>query len=108
MPAKLWQLIDRLHIVENDTPIVSGTKALHHILPDLVVPMDRAYTQKFFGWHNPQFQYGQGRCFKLAFEGFCHIAANVPLQSYVDTGWNSSNTKIIDNAVVGFVLAKNS
>jgi hypothetical protein len=45
---ELWQLIDNLGIVENEAKLVSGSKALHHLLPDLVVPMDRAYTQKFF------------------------------------------------------------
>ena len=56
---KLWRLMDTLGIVINIARIVPGTKALHHILPDLVVPVDRAYTQKFFGWHSPKFQYDQ-------------------------------------------------
>jgi hypothetical protein len=30
--------------------IVPGTKALHHVLPDLVPPMDRAWTGAFFLW----------------------------------------------------------
>jgi hypothetical protein len=73
----LWQVLCNLNIVDNvdnDAKLVSGTKALHHLLPDLVVPMDRAYTQKFFGWHNPEFQYSQSRCFREAFSAFAHIA----------------------------------
>jgi hypothetical protein len=50
--AELWRLIESLKIVDNAAPIVSGTKALHHVLPELVPPMDRAYTQTFFLWHN--------------------------------------------------------
>ncbi len=60
----LWHMIETLGIVENKTPIVSGTKALHHVLPDLVVPVDRAYTQTFFGWHSTEFQMVSGSSFR--------------------------------------------
>lgn len=71
---ELWALLGGLMIVENKAKVVSGTKALHHILPNLVVPMDRKYTQVFFGWQNPKFQYGQRECFIEAFEAFVHVA----------------------------------
>ena len=38
----LWQVIGNLGIVRNRALIVPGTQALHHVLPDLVPPMDRA------------------------------------------------------------------
>jgi hypothetical protein len=41
---ELWALIDSLTIVDNISKLVPCTKALHHLLPDLVAPMDRAYT----------------------------------------------------------------
>jgi hypothetical protein len=99
----VWTLLDRLSIVDNKAKLVSGTKTLHHVLPDLVVPMDRAYTQAFFGWHNPQFQYGQRECFLEAFEAFACIARSVNPASYVGPDWRSSRTKILDNAVVALV-----
>jgi hypothetical protein len=34
---------------------MAGSKALDHLLPDLVPPMDREYTRPFFGLHNPEF-----------------------------------------------------
>lgn len=100
---KLWQTIDTLGIVTNDTRIVAGTKALHHILPDLVVPVDRAYIQRFFGWHNPEFQYGQADVFHRSFAAFVEIARRANPAQYVGTGWNSSRTKVIDNAIVGML-----
>ena len=100
---ELWQLIYNLDIVENEAKLVSGSKALHHLLPDLVVPMDRAYTQKFFGWHNPEFQYSQKRCFTEALSAFTDIAARVKSEKFVGNGWNSSRTKVIDNALIGMV-----
>lgn len=43
-PGGPWQVIENLGIVRNRSLIVSGTKALHHVLPGLVPPMDRAWT----------------------------------------------------------------
>lgn len=60
--GQLWNLIESLGIVENDATVVAGTKALHHLLPDLVVPIDRAHTGTFFAWRD--FQYQQERSFR--------------------------------------------
>jgi hypothetical protein len=98
----LWEFMSRLTIVNNTAALVPVTKALHHVLPELVVPMDREYTQRFFGWQNPRFQYGQRECFVEAFGTFAEIARAVNPSQYVRKGWNSSRTKVIDNAVVGF------
>ncbi len=100
---RVWKVVDELGIIQNDTRIVPGTKTLHHILPDLVAPMDRGYTQKFFQWHNPQFQYDQARKFRVIFLAFVDVARAVRPSQFVTGGWNSSLTKVIDNAVVGFV-----
>ena len=100
---ELWSFLERLKIVGNEARLVSGTKTLHHILPDLVVPMDRAYTQVFFGWGNPRFQYRQRDCFVEAFEAFVEIARSVEPAKFVGAGWRSSRTKVLDNALVAVV-----
>jgi len=99
----LWTLQSKLLIVENAATLVPVTKALHHVLPGLVVPMDREYTQMFFGWQKPQFQYGQSICFVEAFSTFVQIARAVNPSKYVNGGWNSCRTKVIDNALVGLL-----
>ncbi|MEI8083497.1 MAG: hypothetical protein WCI74_16795 [Actinomycetes bacterium] len=43
-------------ITNNNARLVPCTQALHHVPPDVVVPIDRDYTQSFFVWHNPEFQ----------------------------------------------------
>lgn len=100
---KLWTVIDHLRIVENEATLVAGSKALHHVLPDLVVPMDRAYTGLFFGWHPPEFQNGH-RLLRQGFPRFVRIATQVNPQRFVksDGGWHTSTSKVIDNAVIGF------
>lgn len=101
----VWQLIESIQIVENKSKIVSGSKALHHLLPDLVVPMDRRYTQVFFGWNVYQWQHNPETCFSEAFEAFVSIARAATPRHFVGAGWRSSATKVIDNAIVAFVQA---
>ncbi len=104
--ASLWRVIETLKIVANATPLVAGSKTLHHLLPELVPPMDRAYTQQFFGWNTHHFQHHQRRCFESAFAAFVLIASQVDAQHYVGTGvWNTSVTKVLDNGVVGYLCA---
>ena len=101
LSGRLWHLVNALDIVTNDQKIVAGTKALHHLLPELVIPVDGAYTKPFFGWHIPQFQYQQESCFRKAFMAFAKVARAANPRRYVSAGWSSSITKVIDNALVG-------
>jgi len=101
---KIWSIIDSMQIVDNIAKLVPCSKTLHHILPDLVVPMDREYTQVFFGWQNPQFQYGQASCFNDAFNAFVLISREANPDQFVGGGWNTSLTKVIDNAIVGVIV----
>lgn len=101
---KIWNIIDNMQIVNNIATLVPCSKALHHILPNLIVPIDREYTQVFFGWQNPKFQYGQATCFYDAFNAFVLVSREANPGQYVCNGWNTSLTKVIDNAVVGLIL----
>lgn len=104
---RVWRLIKSLRLVNNKAALVPATKALHHLLPRLVVPMDRAYTRPFFGWHGPEFQNRQAQCFEHAFGAFHRVALAANPAQYVGAGWNTSVSKVIDNAVVGvFVVSK--
>ena len=50
--AELWRVIDQVatKLDKRDSPLVLGSKALHHVLPELVPPMDRANTGWFLAW----------------------------------------------------------
>ena|GEM_PF-1130595 len=103
--AKLWALIDRIGVVENDARLVAGTKTLHHILPDLVPPMDRRWTGQFFGWSVVRAQYQQEAIFLEAFVALATAARATKPSRLVGTGWRTSSSKIVDNAVVGYCIA---
>jgi hypothetical protein len=100
---RLWQLIDSLDFVDNESTIVACTKTLHHLLPDLVVPIDRAFTGRFFGWSSHHFQRRNRFILDVAFTRFARIARAVRPSRYVGPGWRTCPAKIVDNAVVGFV-----
>jgi hypothetical protein len=74
---QVWSIITRLEIVSNISVIVPGTKAMHHLLPDLVPPMDRAWTGAFFLWSAAAPQYAQAATFSRTFASFAEIAQAV-------------------------------
>ena len=102
----IWKAVESIDVTRNNAPLVAGSKALHHLLPDLVPPMDRAYTQRFFGWHNPQFQYHQAQRFSEAYSALVDVDRRVKASKYVRTHpWHSSVSKVLDNGLVGLVSA---
>jgi hypothetical protein len=97
-----WKLIDKLAISDNASKLVAGTKALHHLIPKLIVPIDRTFTGAFFGWNNYDWQHAQPKALRSAFEAFSRITREITPASYVGERWRSSATKVVDNAVVAF------
>lgn len=51
--GRLWAVIERIELGPARAKLVAGTKALHHLLPELVPPMDGEYTLSFFFGHKP-------------------------------------------------------
>ena len=46
--ATAWEVIAHIKVSTSKTQIVAGSKMLHHVLPDLIPPIDRQYTFRFF------------------------------------------------------------
>jgi hypothetical protein len=46
--AIAWGVIAHVKVSMFRTQIVAGSKFLHHLLPDLIPPIDRQYTFTFF------------------------------------------------------------
>lgn len=98
---RLWQLIERLGVVQNVSLIVPGTKTLHHLLPDLVPPMDRAWTGAFFQWSMGAPEYERST-FIRTFSSFAKIAQATDPANFVGEEWRTSLTKVLDNAIIGY------
>lgn len=104
--ADLWKLIEQLTTAECKRRLVSGTKTLHLLLPDLVVPVDGRYTGAFLFRYGTDFDAGDAeqKTFRIAFAAFQTIAKAVAPETYVGTHpMHATATKVIDNGVMGFV-----
>lgn len=100
-----WTVIAGIQVSTSRTQIVAGTKFLHHVLPDLVPPIDRQYTFNFFtgqkmvpsdqaaflDWF-PRLADIGGRCREP-------IRDAIAKRGFMATG----EAKIIDNAIMGFM-----
>jgi hypothetical protein len=101
---QVWDLVEGLAIVDNVARIVPGTKTLHHLLPDLVPPMDRAWTGRFFEWNPADLQINQRRTFLSAWRDLARVAAATRPSRLVGDGWKTSATKLVDNAVIAYTM----
>jgi hypothetical protein len=108
---RVWDVIASLKVSTSETKIVAGSKTLHHVLPDLVSPIDRQYTFQFFTGQK-QASIGEKRAFLEWFLYFAEIgricraeiADAIARNGFMATGL----AKVVDNAIVGFMLRSNS
>ena len=101
----IWNILDHIKVSASQTKLVANSKALHHLLPNLVTPIDREYTLTFFFGHKA-IRGKDEQIFREVFPWFYKIGRNCKSQimSRVGQGFHTSETKVIDNAIVGFVL----
>jgi hypothetical protein len=107
---KLKTLFFNLDLTETKSKIVTFSKTLHFLLPELIVPIDRKYTLDFF-YSNKQIPTDknkmkncekQFRIFEELFNKFIEISEIYNLNKYLDKIWHVTPTKVIDNAIIGY------
>lgn len=102
----LEMLFSTLVLVDEGKPrLVTFSKTLHFFFPELIGPIDRTYTLKFFYGHTniPNSLGGQYSRFRDIELEFGRFAKTVRLAGYKDRVWNTSIPKIIDNAIIGWM-----
>jgi hypothetical protein len=109
---RLWSILSGLKVGIGQTILIANSKALHHLLPELMPPVDRQYTLMFFFNSTMLPPDTQERTFKTMYPYFHEIAlaCRDRIFAALDAGrspWNTSTTKVIDNAVIGY-MAKTS
>jgi len=102
---ELWGVLSRLTVSIAEAQIVANSKALHHLLPSLVPPIDRTYTYNFL-YNRNMLTLSEEEAFQEIYFCFYNIAiANKELiHASIGKDWNTSETKTLDNAIVGYVL----
>ena len=102
----IWKVIDSLEITDANAKLISGSKAICHLIPDLMMPMDVVYTSKFFGKGNQFGQYNrQEPLFRLIFPKLIDIARCIvpKLSKYTRREFDTSIPKTLDNSIIGFM-----
>jgi len=107
----LWLLFNNLAVMDTRSRIVGVSKALHFLLPDLVMPIDRRYILSLLYLQQTRYSKEVKKefsDFKDIFSEYVRLAQHINLsEDDVDNiGWNTSVPKIIDNAIIGFVLVE--
>lgn len=102
----IWGVISSLRVSRSKTRIVAGSKALHHVLPELVPPIDRQYTFRFFTGQKAV-NHGDERAFLEWFPLLCEIGRRCSGQigAALERGgvMATIQSKVIDNAIIGFM-----
>lgn len=101
--SKLWGIMDSLKVSASRAKIVAASKALHHVLPALVPPIDRQYTLRFF-YNNTMINAGGEKTFREIFPYLRQVAVKQreEIGKWLGRGMHTSSTKVIDNAIVGY------
>ncbi len=100
--TRLEQIYTNLHLMESGGRLVSNSKVMHFILPDLIMPIDRQNTLNFFYGHTNELESYFIRIF-----GYSHeIAQRIDLRQFLDDTWNLSVPKVIDNAIISEMSPK--
>jgi hypothetical protein len=102
---ELWNILSNLKVSIASAQIVANSKALHHLLPSLLPPIDRTYTYNFF-YNRNMLTLSEKEAFKEMYVRFYQIAITnkSKIESLIGSRWNTSETKTLDNAIVGYVL----
>ena len=120
--CKIVDLIIELNVSEANTRLVSSSKTLHHILPNLIPPIDRAYSVRFMRqsvFNTNTIQLSSLKSEKNLAKTFIEEMKvfiekhEVPMKKYVKKTFDSShpnfNTslpKLFDNLIVAFIRDK--
>jgi hypothetical protein len=107
----VWEILLGLKVGVGEALLVANTKALHNLLPDLVPPIDRNYTLMFFVGRPYIYRGRDGEYFKELFPLFREISMRCldDIRARIHTPWtgmNTSVTKVIDNAILGYLPAE--
>ena len=92
------EIYDNLHLMKTGGRLVSNAKVLHYILPDLLMPMDRQNTLVYFFKHTTESRQKYLDIIRGSFEMVNDIGKNA--KYHLDTEWNRTIPKTIDNAVL--------
>lgn len=107
----MYSLVESLQLSRTNAQVLTGTLALHHLLPRLMPPVDHRFTGAFFRINHYHFSVGAHKGLTRLLNGLAAIVDRLDEQygeGYLaglvgSTDWATSETKLLDNAIVGYV-----
>jgi hypothetical protein len=100
----LRYLFKTLKLVDsNRTPLVTFSKTMHFYFNDLIVPIDRTYTAKFFNKNVPSTAEKQWDYFITVEKAFSMLSNKIDFGKYIDRERNMNIPKTLDNMVIGYI-----
>lgn len=109
--TRLYYLFFGLKLVDDTKPpLVTFSKTMHFFIPELVVPIDRTYTLRYFygNVNVPKNHERQFTMFMDIEEQYSLYAKKIDLAKYYDQIWNRNIPKIMDNIIIGYLRGKES
>ena len=104
---KLWAILSHLRVSSTDTQLVAGSKVLHHILPNLVPPIDGEHTLRFVYGYKPTSESDERKFMKtFPLLGTLARTERSIISQWIGKPFHTNETKVIDNAIIGYVKAK--
>ena len=116
-----WRIVEEIfmgmRIMKSGSDLVGNSKAMAHMLPNLIPPIDRSYTLRFLRETTvvPQSKEAQWQLMKSMVEGFfARVARDRSFAARAEDWlrrkdrclWDTSVPKIIDNLLVGAVVGR--
>lgn len=93
----LSNLYDHLMLMQSNGKLVSNSKTLHFVFPDLCPPMDRTNTlQKLYG----NTAESKNKFLEILELSYDIIGGIQNPNQYLDQQWNTFETKLVDNAII--------
>jgi len=106
--SNLWVLFQGLEVMASSSKLVGVSKAMHFLLPNLVMPIDRKSVLRFYydqtSPNVPVSLHKQFQVLQDVFESYRDLGQHLPLNlsNWDGNWWNKSVPKRIDNAIAGF------
>lgn len=94
----LKNLYDKLNLMKTDGKLVSNSKLLHFLFPDIFMPMDRTNTLMYFYGNTSESYNKFEEITKFTFSFMNDHRGE--LIEFLDDQWNTTIPKLIDNAII--------
>jgi hypothetical protein len=95
--TKLGDIYDNLNLMRSGGRLVSNSKMLHFLFPELLLPMDRSNTLYYFYNHTQESKSKYLEIMDICIE-IMHRPVNWTI--HLDKNWNTTIPKMIDNAII--------